>query len=280
MNYDFIAIRYKVYIVSLSLLVICLLSLSLLKLNLAIDFRGGYMFDNVTHQGLKCINSSNKHDIDKVHLGNDTRIVVNNNIPKNKLDILKQCLDNQYTSFKSIGAKWGYEILYNSILALAIFLIVLCVFFVFIFDFFMCLSAIITLMHDMIISIGIYHICRFIISPATITGFLTVLGYSLYDTVIIFGRIKELQSENKDISIKNCINDGINKSINRSINTAIFALIPIILLFASSMFINFGTVIQELSLSLLIGIIIGMLSSIFLSPVLYYTLNKYKKVSI
>ena len=136
----------------------------------------------------------------------------------------------------------------------------------------MSLAALIALAHDLVITIGIYALAGFEVTPASVIGFLTILGYSLYDTVVVFDKVRENTQEaigNGRLSFSQAANQAVNQTLVRSINTSVVALLPV----ASILFIGYfllgpGTLL-DLSLALFVGIAVGTYSSIFIAtPVL------------
>ena len=141
----------------------------------------------------------------------------------------------------------------------------------------MAAAALIALAHDMVITVGIYAWSGFEVSPATMIGFLTVLGYSLYDTVVVFDKVRENTNEafaNGRLSFAQAANLAVNQTMVRSINTTVIGLLPITAVLAvGAVFLGPG-VLLDLSLVLFVGILIGAYSSIFIATPLLVTLRK------
>ena len=133
----------------------------------------------------------------------------------------------------------------------------------------MAISAIIAVVHDVFITVGIYALVGFDVTPATIIGFLTILGYSLYDTVVVFDRVRDNTKSISSLSTKTysqAVNLSVNQTIVRSANTSIIAILPVAaILFVGAGLLGAGT-LKDLSLSLFIGLIVGTYSSIFIAP--------------
>jgi preprotein translocase subunit SecF len=133
----------------------------------------------------------------------------------------------------------------------------------------MALAAIIAVIHDVFITVGIYALVGFDVTPATIIGFLTIMGYSLYDTVVVFDKVREntksIAATGKS-TYSDAANLAVNQTIVRSINTSIIALLPVgSILFVGAGLLGAGT-LKDLSLSLFIGLAVGTYSSIFIAP--------------
>jgi preprotein translocase subunit SecF len=133
----------------------------------------------------------------------------------------------------------------------------------------MALAAIIAVIHDVFITVGIYALVGFDVTPATVIGFLTILGYSLYDTVVVFDKVRENTKSITSSSTKTysqAVNLAVNQTIVRSTNTSIVALLPVAsILFVGAGLLGAGT-LKDLSLALFIGLLVGTYSSIFIAP--------------
>ena len=176
-------------------------------------------------------------------------------------------------SASTIGASWGASVSQKALTALIWFLILVSLVLAAYFRTWkMSLSALIALAHDLVITVGIYALAGFEVTPASVIGFLTILGYSLYDTVVVFDKVREntlAAIGSGRLSYSQAANQAVNQTLVRSINTSVVALLPV----ASILFIGFfllgpGTLL-DLSLALFIGIAVGTYSSIFIAtPVL------------
>jgi preprotein translocase subunit SecF len=175
-------------------------------------------------------------------------------------------------SVSFVGASWGGQISQKALQALIAFLIVIVIYLSIAFEWRMAVAALIALVHDIVITVGIYALAGFQVSPATVIGLLTILGYSLYDTVVVFDKVREntaglLGSARSTYS--QAANLALNQTLVRSINTSIIALLPV----AAILFIGGGLLgageLNDLALVLFIGMLSGTYSSIFIAtPVL------------
>ena len=168
-----------------------------------------------------------------------------------------------------IGPSWGKEITKKALYGLFGFLLVVIIFLAMTFEPKMALAAIIAVVHDVFITVGIYALVGFDVTPATIIGFLTIMGYSLYDTVVVFDKVREntksIAATGKS-TYSDAANLAVNQTIVRSINTSIIALLPVgSILFVGAGLLGAGT-LKDLSLSLFIGLAVGTYSSIFIAP--------------
>ncbi|TFD33444.1 protein translocase subunit SecF [Cryobacterium cryoconiti] len=171
-----------------------------------------------------------------------------------------------------IGATWGQDITGQALRGLLIFLVLAAIGMALYFRTWkMSLAAMTALMHDLVITAGIYGITGFEITPAAVIGFLTILGYSLYDTVVVFDKIRENTTEPgaETRTFGESVNLAVNQTLVRSINTSVVAVLPVAsILFIGTLVLGAGT-LRDISLALLIGIIAGAYSTIFIASPLY-----------
>ena len=168
-----------------------------------------------------------------------------------------------------VGPSWGKEITKKALYGLFAFLIVIMIFLAMIFEPKMAIAAIVAVVHDVFITVGIYALVGFDVTPATIIGFLTILGYSLYDTVVVFDKVRENTKSVGAVgkyTYSQAANLAVNQTIVRSANTSLIALLPVgSILFVGAGLLGAGT-LKDLSLALFIGLAVGTYSSIFIAP--------------
>ena len=174
-----------------------------------------------------------------------------------------------------IGATWGADVLAQAIRGLVIFLALAAVFMTLYFRTWkMSLSAMAALLHDLLITAGVYGIVGLEVTPAAVIGFLTILGYSLYDTVVVFDKVRENTAQESIRTFKQSVNLAVNQTLVRSINTSVVALLPVAaILFIGSYVLGAGT-LRDISLALFIGIIVGTYSTIFIASPMYAQLRE------
>lgn len=187
-------------------------------------------------------------------------------------------VDSSLVTSSFIGANWGADVTEKALIGLMVFLVLVSLFMALYFRTIkMSLAALVALLHDMVLTLGIYALSGFEITPAAVIGFLTILGYSLYDTVVIFDRIRENTldvefSETKTFSSQ--VNMAINQTIVRSVNTSIVGVLPIAsILFIGAVILGTGT-LRDISLALFVGVVVGTYSSVFLAGPLYAHLRE------
>ncbi|MDQ4144186.1 MAG: protein translocase subunit SecF [Actinomycetota bacterium] len=173
---------------------------------------------------------------------------------------------------QTVGRKWGGEITDKAIRALIIFLLVVLVFISWRFEWKMAVAAILALFHDLVITAGVYAFVGFEVTPSTVIAILTILGYSLYDTVVVFDKVEENTAQyaaTGKMTYQDSANLAMNQVFMRSLNTSLSTLLPVAaLLFVGAGLLGAGT-LKDLALALLVGILIGAYSSIFFAtPIL------------
>ncbi len=177
-----------------------------------------------------------------------------------------------------IGATWGGDITQQAVIGLIVFVILAALFMAIYFRTWkMSIAAILSLAHDLIITAGVYALTGFEVTPATVIGFLTILGYSLYDTVVVFDKIRENTAELGDESTRTfgeAVNLAVNQTLVRSINTGVVAALPVAAILFIGSFILGADTLRDISLALLTGTLIGTYSTPFVASPLYATFRQ------
>jgi preprotein translocase subunit SecF len=181
---------------------------------------------------------------------------------------LEEVSDSERITAEFVGPFWGEQITRQAIEALVVFLVIVTIYISFRLEFKMAVAALIALAHDLVITVGLYALVGFTVSPATVIAILTILGYSLYDTVVVFDRVKENSfslGEPGRRTYAQLVNTSMNEVVWRSINTSITSLMPVgALLFIGAQLLGADT-LQDLALALFIGMAIGIFSSLFVA---------------
>ena len=287
-SFDIVGRQKTWYTVSLVLLILAGIGLFGRGLNVGLEFKGGSEFrvssvtnlDNFEARGKAAVGTLDTgSDVVVTKNGTDTIRIQTAKFDNTLTDKVKSALasefkvaDNKITA-STIGASWGASVSQKAITALIWFLILVSLVLAAYFRTWkMSLAALIALAHDLVITVGIYALAGFEVTPASVIGFLTILGYSLYDTVVVFDKVREntlLAAGSGRLSFSQAANQAVNQTLVRSINTSVVALLPV----GSILFIGFfllgpGTLL-DLSLALFVGIAVGTYSSIFIAtPVL------------
>jgi preprotein translocase subunit SecF len=176
-------------------------------------------------------------------------------------------IDPAKITVEQVGASWGHDISKQAIQALIVFLILLAVYLAIFFEWKMAVAALTSLVNVIVITVGVYAWSGLEVSPSTVVGFLTILGYAMYDAVVVFDKVREnkkhLVDQNK-LGYGRAANLAVNQTLVRSLNTSLIALIPVAaLLFGGSL--SQAAVLQDLALALLVGIGAGTVSSILVA---------------
>ena len=277
---DYIGKRRRWYAISGLLIIASIAALALQGLHLGIEFKGGSSY-TVTKVGasiaqaesaLASAGITGEKIIQQV--GNDKIRVQTGSLSTQESNAVQDSLASAFgvsvdsIDTQIIGPSWRKEITRKALYGLVGFLIVVILYLAMAFEPKMAISAIVAVVHDVFITVGIYALVGFDVTPATVIGFLTILGYSLYDTVVVFDRVREntrsITSTSK-MTYSQAANLAINQTVVRSINTTIVALLPVgSILFVGAGLLGAGT-LKDLSLALFIGLATGAYSSIFIA---------------
>ncbi len=283
-SYDFVGKRRRWYMISAIALLISVLALGVRGLNMGIEFRGGVDFQapaQVTATTVETVRSAvqdlklpGQDDITVTTVGNSQVSVQTKPLTPEQVTTVKQAVASavgttpENVAYSQIGASWGSQITTQALIALVVFLVlVMALIWVYFRDFKMSLSAIAALVHDLVITVGVYALIGFTVTPATMIGVLTILGYSLYDTVVVFDKIRENTKDltNSRFTYSQASNTALNQVLVRSINTTIIGVLPVAALLITGWFILGTGPLKDLGLALFVGMIAGAYSSIFIA---------------
>jgi preprotein translocase subunit SecF len=289
-TFDFVGRTRTWLAISLVLVLVSLGSLLTRGLNLGIDFDGGAVFEVECNAGQTLSVSEARDAISplgqnqaKVQTleseGNNTCLrVQTETLEPEQSDEVRGALANAAqvevtrVSAQAVGPSWGDEITRKSVRALVLFLLVITLYITLRFEFLMALPTLVALLHDIIVTVGVYSLFRIEVTPATVVAVLTILGYSIYDGIVVFDKVDEnakMVTVQHRMTYSQMVNLSLNQTLMRSLNTSITALIPIISLLVVGSLILGATTLQEFAIALFIGLASGAYSSIFLaSPLL------------
>ncbi|TXL86054.1 protein translocase subunit SecF [Streptomyces sp. IB2014 016-6] len=287
-GYDFVGKRKFWYAISILITIAAIAGLAVRGLNMGIEFKGGAVFNTPKTSisvaaAQEHAEEASGHDAIVQKLGNGgLRIQVTelNTAQADKVQAqLAQDLDIPQEKINAdlVGPSWGKQIANKAWTGLGIFMILVVIYLAIAFEWRMAVAALIALIHDLTITVGVYALVGFEVTPGTVIGLLTILGYSLYDTVVVFDSLKE---GSKDITkqtrftYSEVANRSINSTLVRSINTTVVALLPV----AGLLFIGGGVLgagmLNDISLSLFVGLAAGAYSSIFIATPLVADLKE------
>jgi preprotein translocase subunit SecF len=184
--------------------------------------------------------------------------------------------DTAVTS-SSIGPSWGADVTNKALTGLVVFLVIVSIVMALYFRAWtMAVASLVALFHDLVITAGVYALVGFEVTPASVIGFLTILGYSLYDTVVVFDKVRENTDgafAKRDRTFGEAANLAVNQTVVRSINTTVVALLPVAaILFIGDLLLGAGT-LRDISLALFVGMLVGAYSSIFVATPLLVVLR-------
>lgn len=281
-SYDIVGRRKIWFTISTILVVLSAIFLVQPGLNPGIEFRGGSEFvvsgvsDTDQQLAVETVLEVSPDEQPKVTtVGADSLRIQTSTLTNDEVTEVKNALAEAYgvpaesitSSF--IGPSWGKDISQKAITGIVVFLLLATVVMTFYFrNWRMAAAALIALFHDLIITVGVYAAIGWEVTPATVIGFLTILGYSIYDTVVVFDKVREntadtLQQSRYTYGEK--ANLAVNQTLVRSINTSVVALLPVsAILFVGAFILGAGT-LRDIALALFVGMLIGTFSSVFLA---------------
>ena len=272
---------YKSFnILSIVLIVISLILLAFKGLNYGVDFKGGTLIElrtDLNSANIKKIRDSfnqlNLGDVSVKNFGNDTDFIIkfekqNSNDPK-FIDNIKNKLSDSigavdFRRVENVGPKVSAELLQSGIIAIALSLAAMLLYIWIRFEWQFSLGAIVALFHDVIITLGVFSLFSLEINLSIVAAVLTIVGYSMNDTVVIFDRVRENLRKFSDIKIFELTNISINQTLTRTIITSATTLLALL-----SIFIFGGEILKGFSLAMILGVIFGTYSSIYIAnPIL------------
>ncbi|MEU5611404.1 protein translocase subunit SecF [Streptomyces sparsogenes] len=288
-GYDFVGKRKIWYGISILITITAIVGLAVRGLNMGIEFSGGAVFTtpktSVSASEARHVaeSASGGHTavvqelgrgglrIQISELGTKEALPVQEKLAK-ELDVQTSKIDTQL-----VGPSWGEEIASKAWQGLAIFMVLVVIYLAIAFEWRMALAALIALIHDLTITVGVYALVGFEVTPGTVIGLLTILGYSLYDTVVVFDGLKEASKDltkQTRFTYSEIANRSLNSTLVRSINTTVVALLPVgALLFIGGGLLGAG-MLNDISLALFVGLAAGAYSSIFIATPLVADLKE------
>ncbi|BDZ43482.1 protein-export membrane protein SecF [Paraoerskovia sediminicola] len=289
-SYAIVGNRNRFFMISAVLVLLSLAVVFFKGFDLGIEFRGGSQFivsevqDTDEQIAVDAVASVSSEETPRVSvLGSDSMRVQTEELTTAEVSEVSQALADGYGVDKAevtssfIGPTWGQDVSGAALRALVIFLafvgVVMALYFR---SWRMAVSALAAIFHDVIITAGIYALIGWEVTPATVIGFLTILGYSVYDTVVVFDKVREntygVLDQSRSTYAERA-NLAINQTLVRSINTSVVALLPVAsILFIGAFILGAGT-LRDIALALFVGIIVGTYSSVFVATPLEVALR-------
>ena len=280
----------KFNILSLSLVIVSLLLLLFKGLNFGIDFKGGTLIE-LRSTDTKINVSSLRDNLSQMNLGdisvknfgneNDFLIKFENNENKNVIEEIKNNLDKSFGNnfnfrrVENVGPKVSAELLKSGVIAISVALGLMLIYIWIRFEWQFSLGAIMALFHDVIVTLGLFSLLGLEINLSIIAAVLTIVGYSMNDTVVIFDRVRENLRKYSDIKIFELTNISINETLSRTLITSITTLLALL-----SIFFFGGEVLKGFSLAMIFGVIFGTYSSIYIANTVLVRLNVSQKTVV
>jgi preprotein translocase subunit SecF len=281
---DFVGRARTWFILSGILLVISIASLGFRQINAGLEFRGGTSFQAAATRSASVNDvraATTRAGVEHAtiqEIGNRGFLVQTSHLES---DVQEKAVseiakvtgaDEEDVNVTDVGPKWGAQITRKALQALVIFLVLVTLFLAIRLEWKMAAAAFVALVHDIVATAGVYSLTGFEVTPATVIAILTILGYSLYDTVVIFDRVKDRTaslSASGRVTYSQATNSALNEVLLRSINTTVVSLLPVgSLLFVGSFLLGAQT-LRELALALFVGLALGAYSSVFVAtPIL------------
>ena len=283
-NYKFMRLRKIAIFFSISLFIISFISIFIQGLNFGIDFTGGVLIElrskneiiNVTDLRVK-LNKLNIGEVQLQTIGSDNDIAIRvqkDSGDDKQLDSIKKiknALSNIEIEFRRteyVGPKVGKELIRAGLIAILFSLLGILAYIWLRFEWHFALGAIIALIHDVFLTIGFFSIFQFEFNLATVAAVLTIAGYSINDTVVIYDRIRETLRKYKEVAFEEIINLSLNKTLSRTLMTSLTTLLALL-----ALFIFGGNVISGFIIALIWGVIIGTYSSLYIASPALLILN-------
>ncbi|MBA2740139.1 MAG: protein translocase subunit SecF [Nocardioidaceae bacterium] len=289
-SFDFVGRRRLWYAMSVGIIIAAAAGLLIRGLDAGIEFKGGVEFNVSISASQANVETIRAAALDSgvevgdplvTTSGSDALLVQTQPLDQTEADQVAAAMQDagaQDVSQERIGPTFGAQILNKAIVALAVFLTLVVLFiWAYFREWKMSVAAIVALLHDVLITVGIYAWSGFEVTPATVTGLLTILGFSLYDTVVVFDKVREntrSYQTNLSLTYSEQANLAVNQTLVRSINTTVTALLPVLaLLVVGTVVLGTGP-LKDLALALFVGMAAGAYSSIFIATPLAVQLKE------
>ena len=281
-NIDFIGSRKRWYVASGVLVLICVLTIVLRGFNWGIEFSGGTSFTFVEPKGStlaqveQVVNSTGAQVQTSQEAGRDNPkyVIKTESLSIDQTTAVKTALAKRFDikataiTDSQVSSSWGGQVTDKALIALVVFLVLVAGYLAIRFEARMAVAALLALLHDLLLTAGVYSLIGFEVTPSTIVGLLTILGFSLYDTVVVFDKVAEDTRGilgGSRIDYAGAANNAVNETLMRSINTSLISLLPVGgLLFVGAGLLGVGT-LKDLALVLFVGLAAGAYSSLFLA---------------
>jgi preprotein translocase subunit SecF len=282
---DFPGLWRRAVIISTVAVLIGLTSFGVRGLNLGLDFEGGTSFE-VRSPGTSVAEA--REVLEQLDIG-DARIqIVDGDVLLIRSDVqdtaraaeIRDVLAAELgpiEAFEQVGPTWGDEVTDKAGRALLVFLVVVALYIAVRLEWKMAVGAMVAVAHDIVLSVGVYSVLQFEITPATVIAFLTIMGYSLYDTIVVYDKVREIVGRlgaTDRYTYTELMNLSLNRVAMRSINTSVTSAIPVVSMLIIGSLIMGAATLQEFAVALLVGIFVGSYSSLFLASAIVARLKE------
>ena len=281
---DFVGRRWWGFIASGTLVLVTLFSLLFQGLNLGIDFEGGVAWEAPVKNGLTIESATAILEDNNIEsrnakvqtlgsgAGERIRLQVDDQTTEVRSAVQKSLADTAKVeagevSVSSVSSSWGRSITIKAIRALLVFFLLVSMYIAWRFEWKMAIAAIMAMVHDVVISVGVYSLLGFEVTPSTVIAFLTILGFSLYDTIVVFDKVHDNTGRfsASRVSYEDIVNVSMNQVLMRSLNTSLAAVLPVLSLLVLGSGVFGAVALQEFALALFVGLLTGAYSSIFIA---------------
>ena len=272
---DFVGRKYIWFALSAAVIVIGVVGILLRGLTLGIEFKGGTLLD-VRFRSVTSVEAVRKAlapdkmgdaQIQMVGAQENEALIRTVKLSPGQVSKAEQDLKAMGAtdlSVQTVGGTWGKQLTYGVSVAIIVALLVVLSFVAYRFEFKMGIAGVIALVHDIVIALGLYAFLGREVTTSTVAAFLTILGYSLYDTIVVFDRVRENAGGLKKQTYSQMVNQSINQTLRRSISTSFTSVVPV-----AALFFFGGETLKDFAFALMVGLISGAYSSIFIaSPIL------------
>ena len=289
---DFAGLRNRAFIASGVVLVVAVISLLFQGLNLGIDFKGGVVWEvpsaQLTSEQARTVLAGEGVEaadakIQTLSSGADERlrIQVGDQTEPVRLAVQAALADAagvqvDDVSVASVSSSWGRSITEKAVRALIVFFVILSIFIAWRFEWRMAVGAFAAIVHDIVVTVGLYSLLGFEVSPATVVAFLTILGYSLYDTIVVYDKLKEVTArfDGARLAYTDHVNVAMNQVLFRSVNTTVTTLVPVVSVLVVGDLILGAVALRDFAVALTIGLVSGTYSSICIAAPLVSLLKE------
>lgn len=292
-SFDIVGRRTVWYLTAAVLIGLSLVGLLGRGLNFGIEFRGGTEFRVTTVSELadyeqradQVLRAGGAEDtVTVTRLGDDGMRIQTGEMPSAQVEELRADLAEEFevpvgeVTSSLVGPSWGETVTTRALLALGVFLaLVTVVLTVYFRTWKMAAAALVALLHDVAFTVGVYALLGIEVSPASVIGFLTILGYSIYDTIVVFDKVRENtehELEARRMTYAEAANHAVNQTLVRSVNTSVVALLPVAAILVMGITVIGPGTLLDLAAALFIGIAVGTFSSVFLATPLLVHLRE------